>query len=53
MEIEGRLRQIRAAMEDLLKHNELNGPVYEDLVRLKHLHNRYLHGARSRPGAFE
>ena len=29
-------------MEDLLEHNELNGPVYEDLVRLKHLHNRYL-----------
>ncbi len=53
VEIEGRLRRIRAAMEDLLKHNELNGPVYEDLVRLKHLHNRYLHGARSRPGAFE
>ena len=53
VEIESRLRQIRAAMEDLLKHNELNGPVYEDLVRLKHLHNRYLHGARSRPGAFE
>jgi hypothetical protein len=53
LEIESRLRQIRAVMEDLLKHNELNGPVYEDLVRLKHIHNRYLHGARSRPGAFE
>jgi hypothetical protein len=39
-------------MEDLLKRNELNGPVYEDLVRLKELHNRYLHGARSRPGVF-
>ncbi len=53
MEIEGRLRQIRTAMENLLKHHELNGPVYEDLVRLKHLHNRYLHGARSSPMAFE
>jgi MoxR-like ATPase len=53
VEIEGRLRQIRAVMEDLLKHNELNGPVYEDLVRLKHLHNRYLHGARTRPATFE
>jgi MoxR-like ATPase len=53
VETEGRLRQIRATMEDLLKHNELNGPVYEDLVRLKYLHNCYLHGARSRPGAFE
>ncbi len=53
VEIEGRLQQVRAAMEDLLKHNELNGPVHEDLVRLKHLHNRYLHGARSRPGTFE
>jgi MoxR-like ATPase len=53
VEIERRLREIRAVMENLLKHNELNGPVYADLVRLKHLHNRYLHGARSRPGAFE
>ena len=52
MEIEGRIRQIRTAIEDLLQRNELNGPVYEDLVRLKHLHNRYLHGARSRAGAF-
>jgi MoxR-like ATPase len=53
METEVRLRQIRAAMENLLRHNELNGPVYEDLVRLKHLHNRYLHGVRSRPGVFD
>lgn len=53
LEVESRLRQIRAAMEDLLKHNELNGPVYEDLVRLKHLHNRYLHGVQSRTGLFE
>jgi hypothetical protein len=51
-EIEVRLQKIRTAMEDLLRHNELNGPVYEDLVRLKNLHNRYLHAARSRPGAF-
>ena len=47
----GRLRVIRAAMTDLLQHHELNGPVYEDLVRLKHLHNRYMHGARSHSGA--
>ncbi len=53
VETEARLQRIRTAMEDLLKHNELNGPVYEDLVRLKHLHNRYLHGARSRPGVAE
>jgi MoxR-like ATPase len=52
VEVEGRLRQVRAAMEDLLRRNELNGPVYEDLVRLKSLHNRYLHGAQSRLGAF-
>jgi MoxR-like ATPase len=51
IELQARLRQIRTAMEDLLKRSELNGPVYEDLVRLKHLHNRYLHGARSRHGA--
>ncbi len=51
MDVEGRLRQVRAAMEDLLRHNELNGPVYEDLVRLKNLHNRYLHGGRARRGA--
>jgi hypothetical protein len=49
---EGRLRQVRAAMEDLLRRNELNGPVYEDLVRLKHLHNRYLHGGRTHHGHF-
>ncbi len=46
LEIEGRLRDVRAAMDDLLQNNELNGPVYEDLVRLKNLNNRYLHGAR-------
>jgi MoxR-like ATPase len=51
--IEGRLQQVRAAMDDLLRHHELNGPVYEDLVRLKHLHNQYLHDARSRAGAYE
>ena len=50
VEIEGRLERVRAAMDDLLRHNELTGPVYEDLVRLKHLHNRYLHNARSRLG---
>jgi MoxR-like ATPase len=53
MEIESRLRHVHTAMENLLRNNELNGPVYEDLVRLKSLHNRYLHGARSRPGAFK
>jgi MoxR-like ATPase len=53
VEIEGRLQRIRVTMEDMLKNNELNGPVYEDLVRLKHLYNRYLHGAQSRSGAFE
>lgn len=48
VEIENRIGRLRAAMEDLLRRNELNGPVYEDLVRLKHLHNRYRHGASSR-----
>ena len=52
VEIEGRLRQIHAAMEDLVKRNELNGPVYEDLVRLKHLHNRYRHAIGSASTAF-
>lgn len=52
LEIERRLREIRAAMEDLLKQNELNGPVYEDLVRLKHLHNKYLQKSGSRGGLF-
>src|SRR5262249_11102261 len=46
VDVEARLRRIRAAMEDLLAHNELTGPVYEDLVRLKHLHNCYLNGVR-------
>jgi MoxR-like ATPase len=53
VEIQGRLQRVRAAMEDLLKHNELTGPVYEDLVRLKHLHNRYVRQERSRPGSHE
>jgi MoxR-like ATPase len=52
VEVERRLRQVRSAMDDLLQQNELNGPVYEDLVRLKNLHNRYLHGARTGSGVF-
>ncbi len=44
------LAAVRMAMEDLLSKNELNGPVYEDLLRLKGLHARLLHQSQSRCG---
>ena len=52
-ELQSRLRTIRTAIEDLLNHNELNGPVHEDLIRLKDLHTKCLQAAQSRPGYFE
>lgn len=36
-----RLPEIQQIMTELLKHHELNGPVYDDLLRLKHLHAGY------------
>ena len=33
-------RHIQQLMRELLERNELNGPVYEDLLRLKHLYSR-------------
>jgi MoxR-like ATPase len=36
-----RLEKVQAAIDDLLRRNELNGPVHEDLVLLKSIHARY------------
>jgi MoxR-like ATPase len=44
------LTAVEAAIEDLLARNELNGPVYEDLLRLKGLHARLLHRRERRSG---
>jgi MoxR-like ATPase len=38
-ELHNRLDQLRAAMQELIRKNELNGPVHEDLLRLKSLHS--------------
>ena len=35
------LREIEAAIENLLDHHELNGLVHEDLIRLKAMHHRW------------
>ncbi len=35
------LREIEAAIENLLDHHELNGLIHEDLLRLKALHHRW------------
>jgi MoxR-like ATPase len=51
-ELKRRLAEIQRSMEDLLGKNELNGPVYEDLLRLKSLYSRYQNQARPRPGFF-
>ncbi|MEK6237085.1 MAG: MoxR family ATPase, partial [Planctomycetales bacterium] len=40
-QIRERLNQVQQSMTDLLRNNELNGPVHGDLLRLKHLHSRY------------
>ena len=46
------LAAVQAAIEELLSKNELNGPVYEDLLRLKGLHARLLHRRAPRSGFF-
>jgi MoxR-like ATPase len=51
-ELKQRLDTIHKAMEDLLSKNELNGPVYEDLLRLKGIYSRYVSRAKSRPSFF-
>ena len=51
-DVRARLAAVQLAMEDLLARNELNGPVYEDLLRLKNIHARYVHRAQPRPGHF-
>ncbi|MDF1667772.1 MAG: hypothetical protein P1V97_38905, partial [Planctomycetota bacterium] len=38
-EIRARIGEIEKCLEGLLKKNELNGPLYEDLILLKSLHN--------------
>jgi hypothetical protein len=52
-ELHRRLRTIRTAIDGLMNRNELNGPVHEDLIRLKDLHTRCLQATQSRPGHFE
>ena len=39
-ELQRRQREIRTALQTLLEKHELNGPVHEDLLRLKMLHAR-------------
>jgi hypothetical protein len=43
---------VQRAIEDLLGKNELNGPVYEDLLRLKSIYVRALSQARPQSGFF-
>jgi MoxR-like ATPase len=51
-EAKSRLSAIKNAIEELLSKNELNGPVYEDLIRLKNLHARYLTHSQPRTSYF-
>ena len=46
------LAAVQKAIEDLLGKNELNGPVYEDLLRLKSMYARCLGQSRPRSGHF-
>jgi MoxR-like ATPase len=46
------LAAVQTAIEDLLSHNELNGPVYEDLLRLKGIYARLLQESKPRSGFF-
>jgi len=41
VELQHRMQAVQARMEDVLKRQELNGPVYEDLVLLKNLYYDY------------
>ena len=40
-EVKRRLGTVRALLEKCVKKNELNGPMYEELVHLKSIHSRY------------
>ncbi len=44
------LAAVQMAIEDLLSKNELNGPVYEDLLRLKGIYARLLHQSKPHSG---
>jgi MoxR-like ATPase len=46
------LAEVRKAIEDLLANNELNGPVYEDLLRLKSTYVRLLGRTQPQSGHF-
>jgi MoxR-like ATPase len=46
------LAAVVKAIEDLLGKNELTGPVYEDLLRLKSIHARCLSRSQTRSGFF-
>jgi MoxR-like ATPase len=46
------LAAVQKAIEDLLGKNELNGPVYEDLLRLKSIYSRALSQSKPRSGFF-
>jgi MoxR-like ATPase len=46
------LAAVQKAIEDLLSKNELNGPVYEDLLRLKSIYSRALSQSKPRSGYF-
>jgi MoxR-like ATPase len=46
------LAVVQKAIEDLLAKNELNGPVYEDLLRLKGIHAQLLRRSQPASGYF-
>jgi len=36
-----RLAQVSSLLEEVVKKNELSGPVYEDVIHLKSIYSRY------------
>jgi MoxR-like ATPase len=51
VDLRQRLEQVRRRAEELLHQNELNGPVYEDLLLLKGLYSRYQNHLEQRESA--
>lgn len=49
-DLASRLPEIKRMIQELLSSSELNAPVHEDLLRLKHLHAQYQTALRSRRG---
>lgn len=47
-----KLSAVRKAIEEMLQKNELNGPVHEDLLRLKNIHARLTNDQQTESGHF-